>query len=124
MAFAVIETGGKQYQVSPGTILTIEKLTAEPGATINFESVLCYQADGAELQVGAPMLAGIVVEGEVLSQFRGPKIRVFTYKPKKRQSRTLGHRQSLTQIKVTKIGAPETAAPAPKAPRKVKEVAK
>jgi large subunit ribosomal protein L21 len=104
MAFAVIETGGKQYQVSPGSLITVEKLVAEPGESIQFDTVLCYQADGASLQVGAPSLTGITVTGEIVEQFRGQKIRVFTYKPKKRQSRTLGHRQSLTTVKVISIG--------------------
>jgi len=106
MAFAVIETGGKQYRVSPGTVLSVEKLEAEEGSTISFSKVLMYQT-GAEPVIGTPLVEGITVTAEVLGQIKGTKIRVFTYKPKKRQRRTLGHRQQLTQIKVTGIGAAE-----------------
>lgn len=102
MAFAVIETGGKQYRVSPGNVVTLEKLEAKEGETISFDKVLMYQ-DSKEPVVGTPFVSGVKVEAEVLAQTKGPKIRVFTYKPKKRQRRTLGHRQSVTQVIITGI---------------------
>lgn len=102
MAFAVIETGGKQYRVSPGSTVEIEKLEGEPGTGIVFEKVLMYQT-GAEPVVGAPFVAGVTVSAELVDQVKGEKIRVFTYKPKKRQRRTLGHRQQLTRVKIVDI---------------------
>jgi len=115
MAFAVIETGGKQYRVSPGTIVEVEKLETEAGKVITFEKVLMYQT-GSEPVVGAPFVGGVSVTGEVVAQVKGDKIRVFTYKPKKRQRRTLGHRQQLTQVKITEIvtAAKEEKAAKPK----------
>ncbi len=104
MPFAVIETGGKQYRVSPGSVVTVEKLQAAEGDTFTFDRVLMYQTD-ADAVVGAPYVAGISVTAQVLTQKKGEKIRVFTYKSKKRQSRTLGHRQQLTQVKITEISA-------------------
>lgn len=109
MAFAIIETGGKQYRVSPGSVLAIEKLEAKEGEKITFSQVLMYQ-DAAEPVIGAPFIDGIQVNAEVLGQVKGDKIRVFTYKPKKRQRRTLGHRQQITQIKIIDIGKPKVKA--------------
>ena len=102
MAFAVIETGGKQYRVSPGSTVTIEKLEAEEGSTLSFDKVLMYQ-ESQDPVVGTPYVEGVSVSGEVVGQLKGPKIRVFTYKPKKRQRRTIGHRQQVTQVKITGI---------------------
>ena len=114
MAFAVIETGGKQYRVSPGSIVTIEKLEADAGATISFDNVLMYQ-DSQEPVIGAPFVDGVRVVAEVVGQTKGAKIRVFTYKPKKRQRRTLGHRQQVTQVKIMEIATtPEAPKAAPK----------
>ncbi|MCC2632103.1 MAG: ribosomal protein [Patescibacteria group bacterium] len=108
MAFAVIETGGKQYRVSPGSFVSVEKLEATEGDNFVFDKVLMYQ-DGETPVIGAPMVDGAVVTAQIVSQFRGPKIRVSTYKAKKRQRRTLGHRQSLTQVKILEIGPKKPA---------------
>ena len=102
MAFAVIETGGKQYRVAPGAFVTVEKLETAEGSVVTFDKVLMVSLD-KEPVVGAPMIEGATVTATVVSQFKGPKIRVSTYKPKKRQSRTLGHRQLLTQVKIIDI---------------------
>lgn len=102
MAYAIIETGGKQYRVSPGDVLVIEQLEANEGDNIAFEKVLMYQ-DSQEPVVGDPFIEGAVVTAQVMGQSRGPKIRVFTYKPKKRQRRTLGHRQMITEVKIQEI---------------------
>lgn len=102
MAFAVIETGGKQYRVSPGSILEVEKIEAKEGSTISFDKVLMYQ-NSKDPILGTPFVEGITVTAEVLAQTRGQKIRVFTYKPKKRQRRTQGHRQQITQLKIMDI---------------------
>lgn len=102
MAFAVIETGGKQYRVSPGSILEVEKIEAKEGSTISFDKVLMYQ-DSKDPILGTPFVKGMTVTAEVLAQTQGQKIRVFTYKPKKRQRRTQGHRQQITQLKIMDI---------------------
>lgn len=102
MAFAVIETGGKQYRVSPGSFVTVEKLEAQGGDQLVFDKVLMYQTTEAPV-IGAPHVAGVTVTATVVAQVKGPKIRVSTYKPKKRQRRTLGHRQQLTQVKIIDI---------------------
>jgi large subunit ribosomal protein L21 len=102
MAFAVIETGGKQYRVSLGSVLTLERLEVPAGENISFEKVLLYQ-DSKDPVIGKPYVEGAIVKAEVLQQLRGPKIRVSTYKSKKRQRRTLGHRQELTQVKVVEM---------------------
>ena len=104
MPFAIIKTGGKQYRVTPGQTLEIEKLVAEAGTTLTFAEVLAHGAEDS-MTVGVPLVSGATVTAEVVEQFRGKKIRVFTYKPKKRQRRTLGHRQSLTRIRITAINA-------------------
>jgi large subunit ribosomal protein L21 len=123
MSFAVIETGGKQYRVSPGNVLTIEKLEAEEGATVSFGNVLMYQ-DSQDPVVGTPYVDGVSVTAEVLGQAKGPKIRVFTYKPKKRQRRTVGHRQQVTQVRIVAIATAEekkVAKPAAKATARAKK---
>jgi len=102
MSFAVIESGGKQYRVSPGTIVSLEKLEVAEGASVSFDKVLLFQ-DSEQPQVGSPFLEGVTVTGEVVAQTKGDKIRVFTYKAKKRQRRTLGHRQLITQVKIVDI---------------------
>ncbi len=102
--YAIIETGGKQYRVAVGDTLSIEKLPVEPGADITFDRVLMVGSDGSA-QVGTPLLAGATVQGQVEQQYRGPKIVVFKYKPKKRYRRRTGHRQSLTRVAITAINA-------------------
>ena len=86
MAFAVVETGGKQYRVSPGSVLEVEKLEAGEGDKISFPNVLMYQ-DGPDPVIGSPFIEGVSVKAEVVAQTKGDKIRVFTYKAKKRQRR-------------------------------------
>jgi large subunit ribosomal protein L21 len=103
-AYAIIETGGKQYRVSVGDRLAIEKLPVEPGEDITFDRVLMIGGDGSA-RIGAPVVAGASVSARVEEQFRGDKIIVFKYKPKKRYRRRLGHRQSLTRIAITGINA-------------------
>ena len=103
-AYAVIETGGKQYRVAVGDTLSIEKLAVEPGTGITFDRVLMVGGDGSTT-VGTPLVAGATVQAQVEQQYRGPKIVVFKYKPKKRYRRRTGHRQSLTRVAITAINA-------------------
>ena len=90
--YAVICTGGKQYRVSEGDVVFIEKLDAEVDATVNFDQVLAVGKDDGVV-VGAPTVAGATVTGKVLRNGKAKKITVFTYRPKKGSARKLGHRQ-------------------------------
>lgn len=100
--FAVLKTGGKQYKVAKDDVVTVEKLDAEAGATVEFEEVLMLVGD--ETKIGAPLVAGAKVTGEVLEQMRGPK--VISFKKRRRKSssqRRRGHRQYLTRVRITDI---------------------
>jgi len=97
-AYAVIETGGKQYKVSEGDILEIEKLDAEAGSTISFDQVIAAST-GDTLSIGDQASAS--VQAEVLEHFRGPKLLSFKKKRRKGYKRRVGHRQSLTKVKIT-----------------------
>ena len=90
--YAVIETGGKQYRVSPGQTIEVELLPAEPGSTVTLDEVLLVST-GDETLVGAPFVPGAKVVTIVARESRGPKVLVFKYKSKKRYRRTTGHRQ-------------------------------
>lgn len=102
MSFAVIETGGKQYKVSPGEKLKIEKINAEEGSSFSFDKVLLI-AEGEKVEVGRPYLEGRKVEAKVIKHGKGKKIIVFRYKPKTRQRTKKGHRQPFTEVEITKI---------------------
>ena len=100
--YAIIATGGKQYRVSEGDVLYIEKIDAEVGSTVSFD-VLLVENNG-EVKVGTPVVEGVKVEGKVVGQVRGEKIIVFKYKSKKNYRRKQGHRQPYTKVEITKIG--------------------
>ena len=100
MKIAVIKTGGKQYKVSPGQNLRIEKIDAEVGAVLKFQTLLT--AEGEKLELGKPSL-GELVEGKVIEQGRNKKVSVVKYKNKTRYKRNVGHRQPFTKIEITKI---------------------
>lgn len=104
MAYAVIKTGGKQYRVSVGQYLDIEKLEAAQGDSVTFNEVLAA-GEGDSLRIGAPFVDGASVVAEVLKQYRGPKVHSFKFRRRKGYHKTRGHRQSLTQIKITSINA-------------------
>jgi large subunit ribosomal protein L21 len=127
--FAVVRTGGKQYRVATGDVVTIEKLAVEAGDNVEFDQVLMLGGDTPT--IGAPLVAGATVKGEVLEQFRGPKVISFVKRRRKHSSqRKRGHRQYLTRVRITDIvtgGKAKTAkAEAPveaEAPREVEAVA-
>ena len=102
--YAVICTGGKQYRVSEGDVVFIEKLDAEVDATVNFDQVLAVGKDDGVV-VGAPTVAGATVTGKVLRTGKAKKITVFTYRPKKGSARKLGHRQPYTKVEIQSIKA-------------------
>ncbi len=99
---AVIVTGGKQYTVSEGDVLYIEKLNAEEASIVTFDQVLAV-LDGANSKIGAPVVAGASVEAKVLKNGKGKKLVVFKYKPKKNEKTKMGHRQPYTKVEITKI---------------------
>ncbi len=102
--FAVIETGSKQYLIKTGDVVKIEKLDAEPGTEVIFDKVLLTaNEDGSSVKIGAPYLEGVSISAMVESQFRGKKIRIVKFKNKVRYKRVLGHRQSLTKVKVKEV---------------------
>ena len=102
--FAVIKTGGKQYVVTPGLKLKIEKLEVEAGQPVVFEHVL-LTADEDKAHVGTPTVKGATVHAKVLRQFRTRKIIVFKYHAKTRTRKKTGHRQSMTEVEIEKIVA-------------------
>ncbi|MEK7571959.1 MAG: 50S ribosomal protein L21 [Patescibacteria group bacterium] len=103
MNYAVIQTGGKQYKVAEGDTIAVEKLAIEDGKDINFD--VLFHAAGDTFSVGTPVLTNMVVIGQVVSQFKAPKIRVAKFKAKARYRKVYGHRQQLTQVKIIKIAA-------------------
>ncbi len=119
---AVIETGGKQYTVSVGDVLLVEKLLEEEGKNVVFQRVL-LTSDGSKTAIGTPFL-DTSVEAKVLEHGRGKKIRVFKMKAKKRYQKTQGHRQSFTKVEITKIGASSAKSAPKKVASEKKESAK
>ena len=99
--FAVIETGGKQYKVSEGDEIFVEKLDVEDGATVTFDKVLTVS--GETLSVGTPYVAGATVVATAVKTGRGKKIYVFKYKAKKNEKKKIGHRQAYTKVRIEKI---------------------
>ena len=99
---AIIVTGGKQYTVSEGDVLFIEKLNAEAEATVKFETVLAV-LDGENSKIGAPVVEGAAVEAKVVKTGKAKKITVFKYKAKKGEKKKQGHRQPYTKVEITKI---------------------
>ena len=106
MNYAVIRTGGKQYRVTPGATLRIEKLAGDVGATVEFDEVLLAGSNEADAQVriGTPLVEGAVVRGQIVAQSRDRKILVYKKKRRKNYRRRRGHRQSITTVKVTEVG--------------------
>ena len=102
MRYAVVRTGGKQYTVSAGQVVEVEKLDVEPGSEIELTDVLMVSDDGTTT-VGKPVIEGARVLARVLAQDRDRKIVVFKYKPKKRYRRKTGHRQSITRLAIKEI---------------------
>lgn len=102
MKYAVIKTGGKQYKVSEGDVLDVERLPEEKGA-VSFSDVLLF-SDGTNVTVGKPLVDGVSVSGVILDSVKGEKIRVAKYKAKVRYRRVMGHRQKLSRVKIESIG--------------------
>ncbi|MGA2911338.1 MAG: 50S ribosomal protein L21 [Candidatus Levyibacteriota bacterium] len=116
MNYAVIKTGGKQYKVSAGDVIEVDRISGKDGK-ISFEEVLLLANDG-KVKVGKPFITGEKVEGKILEDFRGVKVRVSKFKSKVRYRRTTGFRAALTKVKIEKIGGVKTEKPIKKATEK------
>jgi large subunit ribosomal protein L21 len=120
--YAVIKTGGKQYRVKPDDVLEIERLPGEAGDILEFDQVLMLSGD-AGFEIGTPVISGAIVAAELVEQTRGDKIKIFKKKRRKHYRRTMGHRQDLSQIRITEI-LTGGAKPSKKAAAKKKAPAK
>ena len=101
--YAIVKTGGKQYKVAEGDVIEVEKLNAAPGAEVALSAILLV--DGEAVTHDADKLAKVAVTAEVLAQTKGPKIRIHKFKNKTGYHKRMGHRQPLTQVRVTGISA-------------------
>ncbi len=99
--YAIIRTGGKQYKVSPGDVIRVERLPGEPGSRIEFHHVFAVR--GKDLSVGSPLVENATVRGTILRNARTPRVRVLKYKRKKQYRRTLGHRQPFSEVLIKEI---------------------
>mgnify|MGYP002625758753 CR=1 FL=1 len=102
--YAIIEACGKQYKVAEGDVVFFEKLDAEEGKAVSFDNVVLVSNDG-KVEVGAPYVKGVKVEGKVVAHGKGQKIIVFKMKPKANYRRTCGHRQPYTKVEITAVKA-------------------
>jgi len=100
--YAIIETGGKQYKVQEGSVITVEKLGLEAGAEHVFENVLVLEKDG-ELSIGTPTVAGVKVQASVVEEGKHKKVIIYKYKSKKGFHKKKGHRQPFTKLKIEAI---------------------
>lgn len=100
--YAVIKTGGKQYKVANGQTVRIEKLNSDVGATVEFDQVLMI-ADGSDVKVGTPVLAGAKVSATIEAQTRGKKVEIVKFRRRKHSMKHQGHRQYYTDVKITNI---------------------
>jgi large subunit ribosomal protein L21 len=102
--YAIVKINGLQTKLSPDAVVEVPRLAGEPGQTLSFDQVLLV-CDGDKISVGAPYLEGASLTAEVVEHFRGPKLRVFKFKRRREYRKRIGHRDSLTRIRVTGIKA-------------------
>jgi large subunit ribosomal protein L21 len=100
--YAIIRTGGKQYKISPGDTIRVEKLEGKTGDLIEMQEVLCY-GEGENVLTGKPLLPNVKIVGEIMGQRRAKKVIVFKMKRRKGYSRRQGHRQPFTTLKIKEI---------------------
>ena len=98
--FAIIESGGRQVKVTPGSIVEVDRIDAQPGDEVSIDRVLFLEKDGGEVFAGAPFVADIKIVAVIEGESRGPKIRVFKKKRRKGMRRTKGHRSTLTRVRI------------------------
>ena len=104
MAYAIIQTGGKQYRVSVGDRLDVEKIAFADGDEAVFDQVLAH-GEGDQLVIGSPTVSGAVVRAKVIKHFKAPKVTAFKFRRRKGYHLTKGHRQPLTQVEIVSIKA-------------------
>ena len=101
--FAIIQSGGRQVKVTPGEVITVDRIDVQPGQEVSIDQVLVLEKDGGEVLAGSPFVANVKVLGVVDGESRGPKIRVFKKKRRKGMRRTKGHRSTYTRVRITEI---------------------
>ncbi|MBQ5321182.1 MAG: 50S ribosomal protein L21 [Oscillospiraceae bacterium] len=101
--FAVIETGGKQYKVSVGDVIFVEKLEGEANSEVVFDKIVSVSKRAGSMSVGTPYVKNVTVTGTLVKTGKGKKITVLTYRPKKDSKRKLGHRQPYSQVRIESI---------------------
>ena len=101
--FAIIQSGGRQVRVAPGSVITVDRIDARPGDEVSIDRVLFLEKDGGEVLAGAPFVANAKIHAVVEGEARGPKIRVFKKKRRKGMRRTTGHRAVYTRVRITDI---------------------
>lgn len=101
--YAIIEAGGKQYRVSEGDLLEIDRLPGEVDDPVQFDRVLALSKAEGELHLGTPLVEGARVQARIVAQTKAPKLVVFKFKPKVNYRRKMGHRQPLTRVRIEKI---------------------
>ena len=121
--YAIIESCGKQYKVAEGDVVFFEKLDTEAGKKVSFDKVVLV-SDDKKVEVGAPYVKGVKVEGKVVEHGKGKKIIVYKYKAKKNYRRTQGHRQPFTKVEITKISLAKAEKPAAEATTSEEKTAK
>ncbi len=102
--YAIVATGGKQYRVKEGETLRVEKLSADAGEKVELDNVLLI-GEGGDIKIGAPYLDGAKVTAKVVANGRGDKVKIVKFRRRKHSRRTMGHRQSYTEIEITSIKA-------------------
>lgn len=117
MKYAVVVSGGKQYKVSEGDVITVDKIVGVKDDKVSFDEVLLIVDEGS-VKIGKPTVAGVKVSGQLVDQVKGDKIRVSKFKAKSRYRRTIGFRSQLTEIKIDKIEAGKAEAKAKPAAKK------
>jgi large subunit ribosomal protein L21 len=101
--YAIVQAGGRQVKVTPGSVVTVDGTAGEPGAEVTFDQVLLVEKDGGDVVAGAPFVANAKVLGVVDGEARGPKLRVFKKKRRKGFRKTRGHRSIFTRVRITDI---------------------
>jgi large subunit ribosomal protein L21 len=101
--YAIVKAGGKQYKVSPGDIVKVDKIEGEAGKNLVFEDILMVVDDNDRIEIGRPILTDVKVSGEITKQTKGEKIIVFKSKKRKGYRKKTGHRQLLTEVKIKEI---------------------
>jgi large subunit ribosomal protein L21 len=101
--FAIIQSGGRQIKVAPGTVITVDRIDAEPGQEVSIDQVLVLENESGDIMAGSPFVASAKVVGVIEGESRGPKIRIFRKKRRKGMRRTTGHRSTYTRVRVTDI---------------------